>query len=149
MGFAKKDGSNVRADSNTNSESLCRLRKGDPVKIVGKRYGWFRIILPGSAYLYVKNDFVELTPETNVGIIRATRVNLRAGPGTKHSILGQVSEPQEVYVLTEEEGGWYKIVPAGEKITGWMHSGQVRFDIEADEKERKDYKPRVRLLKEE
>lgn len=127
IGFVKNNGANVRAGDNINFETLCRLEKGDPVKIIGKRYSWFKIILPKKAHIYVKNDYVDLDPEKDIGVVNALRVNLRAGPGTRYSILSQVSRPEMLNVLSEKDG-WYKIEPP-ERTPGWMHSSQIMFDL--------------------
>lgn len=131
IGFVKNDGANVRAGDNVNFEGLCKLEKGDPVKIVDKRYSWFKIKLPKTTCLYIKNDYVDLDPENRVGTVNAAGVNLRAGPGTKYSILGQVSEPEEIDVLMEEDG-WYKIIPP-KNAEGWIHSSQISFSLETVE----------------
>ncbi len=132
IGFVKNDGSNVRAGDNINFETLCRLKLGEPVKIIGKRYSWFKILLPKKAHLYIKNDYVDLTKEKGVGILNALRVNLRAGPGTKYSILGQASKPDELNVISDLDG-WYEIEPP-EGIGGWIHSNQIVFSLAEIEK---------------
>lgn len=127
IGFAKDNGSNVRAGDNVNFESLYKLRKGDPVKIIDKRYSWFKIVLPKSAHLYIKNDYVDVDLDEGVGKVNAVRVNLRAGPATKYSILGQVSKPQELNVVSEKDG-WYEIEPP-EGTAGWVHASQISFEF--------------------
>lgn len=123
-GSVKNEGANVRAGDNVNFESLCKLEKNDSVKITDKRYSWFKIVLPKKAYLYIKSDFVDLNEKKKtVGTINAMRVNLRAGPDTKYSILDQVSKPETVTIISEENG-WYKIEPTDEAY-GWIHSSQV------------------------
>ena len=128
IGFVKNDGSNVRAGDNINFEILCRMKKGDPVKITGKRYSWFKIALPSAAHLYIKNDYVDISVKKGTGTVNATHVNLRAGPATKYSILGQVSEPEELIILSEIDG-WYEIEPP-KGISGWIDSSQLVFDME-------------------
>jgi len=129
MGFVKKDTANVRAGDNINYEVLCVLRKGDPVKIVGERYSWFKIILPRYAYLYIKSDFVDLDESDNTkGYVNASHVNLRAGPDTRYTILGQVSRPQALVIISEDNG-WYKIEPP-DNMKGWIHSDLISFDME-------------------
>lgn len=130
IGFVKNNGANVRAGDNINFESLCKLEKGDPVKIIGKRYSWFKIILPKKAHVYIKSDYVDVDSEGGIegtGVVNALRVNLRAGPGTKYSILGQVSKPEILNILSESDG-WYRIEPL-RRISGWMHSSQLMFSL--------------------
>ncbi|MDP8230127.1 MAG: SH3 domain-containing protein [Candidatus Gorgyraea atricola] len=136
IGFAKSDGANVRAGDNVNYEILGKLKKGDPVKIIDKRYSWFKVVLPETAHLYIKNDYVDIIDKKGVGEVlslskgevNATRVNLRAGPGTKYSILGQASKPQELQIVSEKDD-WYEVKPP-EKTTGWIHASQVMFNLE-------------------
>ena len=135
IGFIKNDLSNVRAGDNINYEILCKLKKGDPVKLIGKRYSWYKIDLPRNAYVYIKDDYVDLDHEKGekIGKVNTVRVNLRAGPGTKHSILGQVSKPESLRVISREEGGWYKIEPP-QGASGWVHSSQIALSfVEKDE----------------
>ena len=140
IGFIKNDLSNVRAGDNINYEVLCKLKKGDPVKLIGKRYNWYKIELPSKAYVYIKDDYVDLSHEKGekIGEVNAVRVNLRAGPGTKHSILGQVSKPESLRVISKEEGGWYRIEPP-QGASGWVHSNQIALSfVEKDEIEEKE-----------
>ena len=130
VGFIGNDGANVRAGDNKNFESLCQLEEGAPIKVVGKRYSWFKIELPKEAHLYIKNDYVELVPKGDQGLVSAVDVNLRAGPGTKYSILGQVSNPAKVIVISEVDD-WYEIEPP-HGTTGWIHSSEINFDLEED-----------------
>jgi len=124
VGHVKNDGAIVRAGDNANFEALCALEKSDSVKIIDKRYSWFKILLPRKAYLYINKDYVDLTSdEKGIGIVNATNVNLRAGPGTRYSILGQVSKPENLYIISEENS-WYKIEPPYGS-TGWINAGQV------------------------
>lgn len=128
-GFVKNDGANVRAGDNINFESLCRLEKNDPVKITGKRYSWFEIMLPEKAHLYIKSDYVTFGPgQKGIGLVNALRVNLRSGPDTKYPVVGQVSNPEKINVL-EEQDDWYKIIPP-KGTTGWIHSSQLSFRLE-------------------
>ncbi|MFH1854241.1 MAG: SH3 domain-containing protein [Candidatus Omnitrophota bacterium] len=136
IGFVKSNGANVRAGDNVNFTSLCRLEDGDPVKVVGKRYSWYKIILPRKAYVYIKMDFVESPSKKGEAEINAMRVNLRAGPDTSYAILGQISKPEKIRIAGEENG-WYKIIPP-EGVTGWIHSSQLRFSIEESAPEQKE-----------
>lgn len=126
IGIIESDDVNVRAGSNINYESLCKLNKGDRVEIIGESYGWYRIILPKKAHLYIKSDYVDFSFEQKIAEVNARRVNLRAGPDTNHSILGQVSKPYKLDIMGES-AGWYQIEPP-DGVSGWIHSLHVRVD---------------------
>lgn len=131
--FTGNDGANVRAGDNMNFESLCQLESSTPLKVIGKRYSWFKVELPKEAHLYIKNDYVEMVSEKGHGFVNAMDVNLRAGPGTNYSILGQVSKPDKLTIISEING-WYEIEPP-EGTAGWIHSSQVRFSPEESDKD--------------
>jgi|GEM_PF-1500503 len=128
-GYVKNDGAQIKAGDNANFENLCALSKSEPVKIMDKRYSWFKVLLPKKAALYVSNDYVTLTSdEKGVGVINASNVNLRAGAGTRYSIVGQISKPEKVTILSES-AGWYKIEPPY-GATGWVLSSEIELSKE-------------------
>ncbi|MCX5687317.1 MAG: SH3 domain-containing protein [Candidatus Omnitrophica bacterium] len=132
VGYVKDDGAIVKAGDNENFETLCTLLKADSVKIIDRRYSWLKILLPRKAALYINSDYVTLTSdEKGIGIINAANVNLRAGAGTRYSIIGQISKPEKVSILSED-AGWYKVEPPY-GIAGWIHSKQI--DITTDKNE--------------
>lgn len=51
--------------------------------------------------------------------VAGTRVNMRLGPGTGHSVVTQLSQGTEVEVL-RAEGGWLKLRVVDSKRIGWM-----------------------------
>jgi len=131
-GYVRNDGAAVKAGDNENFENLCTLSKADPVKIIGRRYSWFKILLPKKAALYIHSDYVILTSdEKGIGIINASNVNIRAGAGTRYAIVSQISKPEKVSILSKD-AGWYKIEPPY-GTAGWMHSNQI--DIATEENE--------------
>ena len=131
MGHIKNDGAVVKAGDNMNFENLCALSKSDSVNVIGRRYSWLKILLPKEAFLYVNKDYVDLTSnEKGIGVINAANVNLRAGAGTRSSIIGQISKPEQVSIISEDNG-WYKIEPPY-GTTGWVHSDQITLTEESE-----------------
>jgi len=123
-GSVKEEGAAVKAGDNANFETLCTLSKADSVKIIARRYSWFKVLLPRKAYVYVNKDYVDLTAdEKGIGVVNANNVNLRAGSGTRFSIVGQISKPEKVSILSEDNG-WYKIEPPY-GTAGWVYSNQI------------------------
>lgn len=138
-GYIKNDGAEVKAGDNMNFENLCTMSKSESVKIIDRRYSWFKILLPRKASVYVSKDYVTLTSdEKGIGIINATNVNLRAGAGTRYSIVGQISKPEKVSILSEE-AGWCRIEPPY-GAAGWMQSNQINVAEENEIKEEKTTK---------
>jgi len=128
-GYIKSDETAVKAGDNVNFENLCVLSKADSVKVIDRRYSWLKILLPKKAFLYISKDYVDLTSdEKGVGIINAYNVNIRAGAGTRYSIIGQISKPEKVSVISEDSG-WYKIEPPYGSA-GWVNSDQITLTEE-------------------
>ena len=133
IGHVKNDGAAVRSGDNVNFESLCVMSKSDSVKVIDRRYSWLKILLPRKAFLYINKDYVDLTSdEKGVGIVNASNVNLRAGAGTRYSIVGQVSKPEKISIVSENNG-WYKIEPPY-GTAGWLHSDQITLVEEIERK---------------
>jgi uncharacterized protein YgiM (DUF1202 family) len=144
----KDENAVIRSGDNINFESLCVLSKSESVKIMDRRYSWLKILLPRKASLYVNKDYVNLTSdEKGIGIINAANVNLRAGAGTRYSIVGQISKPEKVSILSED-AGWYKIEPPY-GTTGWIHSNQIDIAGEENETKNAERKEAVKETKEE
>lgn len=129
-GYVKNDETFIKAGDNANFENLCALSKDDSVNVLDRRYSWFKILLPKKAYLYISKDYVDLTSdEKGIGVVNASNVNLRAGSGTRYSIVSQISKPEKVSVISENNG-WYKIEPPY-GTTGWVHADQLTLTEEA------------------
>ena len=61
----------------------------------------------------------EAAPAPDLREVSGSRVNLRQGPGTRHSVLTQLTGGTEVEVL-RQEGGWVKLRVAETNRIGWM-----------------------------
>ena len=141
-GYVKTDTAEVKAGDNVNFETLCVLSKSASVKIIDRRYSWYKILLPRKAFLYISKDYVTLTSdEKGIGIVNGSNVNLRAGAGTRFSIVGQVSKPEKVSIISEDNG-WYKIEPPY-ATAGWINSSQISL---AEEEKAKGYEQKNEKL---
>lgn len=52
--------------------------------------------------------------------VRATRVNMRGGPGTSYSVLAKLQRGDEVIVLRDPGEGWVKLKVVESGRIGWM-----------------------------
>ncbi len=116
---------NVRSGPNINYEVLGVLSKDDQVVAVSTQFEWVEIQLPASFKGWVHSDYVELSSEFSEGRrvsgrVNATRLNVRALPGTTYSVISQISRGDRVNVI-DKSGEWLGIDVSG-IATGWVHS---------------------------
>jgi uncharacterized protein YgiM (DUF1202 family) len=107
---------NVRGQPAINSEVVTRLSMGAPVlvleEVTRKKPGidepakWAKIVLPSSAFVWVHADYVDAATKT----VKATKLNLRSGPGENYSILGRIPNGTAIKEV-ETKGDWIKIEP--------------------------------------
>jgi uncharacterized protein YgiM (DUF1202 family) len=117
--LVKQDHVNVRGQSGLAGEVITRLRKGEPVTLLeeinlksprkdepGK---WFKIVMPTNTPVWVNAEFVD--PETKA--IKATRLNVRAGPGENFSVVDRLEKGVTVKEI-RKVNNWMEIeTPAG------------------------------------
>ncbi|MFH1360551.1 MAG: SH3 domain-containing protein [Candidatus Omnitrophota bacterium] len=118
LGQMTTDRVNVRAGQSVNYERLCQLNKNDEVVVVGKSFSWYKIKLPSQADAFISAQYVERVRE-NIGKITTSLVNIRAGKGEPHTVLGQMKEGALVNILAKIDD-WYKIEPTDESF-GWVN----------------------------
>jgi uncharacterized protein YgiM (DUF1202 family) len=109
---AKQANVNIRGQALFTSEIVGRLKKGDSVTILeeitlkkakqDEPSRWYRIVLPPSVGAWVHSSFVD------AGAVKATRLNLRGGPGEEYSILGRIEKGTPVKQI-ETKGDWIRI----------------------------------------
>lgn len=52
-------------------------------------------------------------------VVVATRLNVRAGPGPEHPVVGKLAQGEQVRVL-EEMNGWKRVRPDAGGLEGWV-----------------------------
>ncbi|WP_226624323.1 SH3 domain-containing protein [Alloyangia pacifica] len=60
--------------------------------------------------------------------VTGSRVNLRYGPGTDYSVVGQLAEGDEVEVLSDPGDGWVKLQARNGGTAGWMYDAYLSAD---------------------
>jgi len=75
----------------------------------------------------VNKDYVQFLGQ-NAGGITADYVNIRAGAGIHHTVLGQLTKGQQIYIQ-EELDKWYRIEPISESY-GWVSDDYLAFKSE-------------------
>ncbi|HMP83254.1 MAG TPA: SH3 domain-containing protein [Verrucomicrobiota bacterium] len=105
---------NVRAAAGINSEAIAQLNPGDSVTVIEQvnldkfkpeePRQWAKIVLPSSLSVWVHASFIDKTTLTVI----PPKLNLRAGPGENHGVLGVIERGTTVReILTD--GNWMRI----------------------------------------
>jgi SH3-like domain-containing protein len=99
---AKEDRINVRALPSLSGEIITQLQKGEEVAVLeeitpakpapNEPSKWARIRMPANTPVWVFASFIE--PESKA--VKATRLNLRAGPGENFSVVGRLERGAKV-----------------------------------------------------
>jgi len=106
----------VRGQANLKSEVITRLKKGETVTVLeeidvkkrakGEPAKWAKIALPANTPVWVYAPYIETTNKT----VNVKRLNIRAGPGEKFSILGRIERGTPVKEIRVNEN-WMEIEP--------------------------------------
>ncbi len=109
---------NVRSGPGSSYSKLGSLTKGASVSIVqkGSPGGWHKIWYNNrEAYAYA--DYIKLNSGPSVettGVVTASTLNVRSGPGTSYGAVGTLAKGASVQVLKSfSSGRWHKILYNG------------------------------------
>jgi len=124
LGEINANNINVRSDSTVSSKIICTVNKDQPVAVVKELYEWYKIRLPKIAPSFIKKDLVILIDNKTAKPIKDS-VNIRLNPDDSSPILGKLGK-NEVIVIVENMGEWYKIEPINESF-GWVNKKFVNL----------------------
>ena len=112
---------NLRTRPNLSSEVVGQLNTGAQVSILdfiqmsdpeqGEPRDWYRIRIPEGILVWVSSEYLEEA----TGRVTASRLNVRAGPGTHFSVMGRI-ERDTVVVPVRTTAGWTAIEPVPEAV---------------------------------
>lgn len=122
QGQVNADSVNIRADSTSGAEIICKIDKKETLEVVSELYDWYKIRLPRYAPSFIKKDFVKFGEGKSAKILKEN-VNIRLRSNLSSPILGRVNKDESVKVL-QDAGEWYKIEPVHNSF-GWVHKNFV------------------------
>lgn len=121
------DGLNVRSGPSTSFPSIEQINQGEQYVKLDSEGDWVKIQLKNGegwiANWRVKEVSPTPPPATNrTVIVNIPSLNVRSGPATTHSIVGELTKGEWLEVV-EENGDWLHI--KGKQVTGWVASWLV------------------------
>lgn len=128
-GIINNDNINLRTDSNTSSQVICKINKNTPVEIIQEKYDWYKIKLPKTLVLYVRKDLITPIDEKTAKALK-DNINIRLLPNESCPVLGQIRK-NEIVTILADNGEWYKIEPIDNSF-GWVHKKFVDKSTETN-----------------
>ncbi len=105
QGVVSADKLNLRVKPSTKYAKIAQVKKGDKLEVIKHKDGWYQVIAPSSATVWVSAQYVES------GVIKK-EVHLRAGPTVAYSSYRFAAPGEKVTVLkTSDNKAWLKITP--------------------------------------
>lgn len=115
---------NIRSGPGTSYSILGSFGRGDTVCVTeaGSKGGWHQILYGGQvAYLYA--NYVDLSQPV-IGVITASVLNVRTGPGTSNQTLGTLKKGDKVEIIQQNAAtDWHKILYSGAEA--YVHASYV------------------------
>ncbi len=115
---------NIRSGPGTGYRVLGSLRNGTPVTIIGRSSTWRRIQFDGSRIAWAHGAYLREgagsgggSTTTTQARVTASALNVRSGPGTGNSVLGQLANGAIVSIIGQS-GSWRQIRYGNG--TGWV-----------------------------
>ncbi len=121
----------VRSGDSLNHYTICKLRAGDRVTVVGERGDWYEILPPDGNFSLISGDYVDTT-DNQKGVVNGNNVRVRAGSllnENKYTVQTLLSKGAEVTILGRNPDGFLRIrPPAGATVWVSRSYAQLRSD---------------------
>ncbi|MBU2541195.1 MAG: SH3 domain-containing protein [Candidatus Omnitrophica bacterium] len=124
IGRIKAERVNVRSGPHLNFETLGKVKKGQDITVVGEKQDWYKVRVPSNFSVFVDYKFVQKRTEP-VGVVKGKRVNVRAKPNLKATLLGQLNKG-EIVTIRGQNNEWLKIAPTP-NCFAWIKAEFVNY----------------------
>ncbi len=129
---------NLRSGPGTTYSIVAVLLEGRELKVTAEVNGWYRVDYNGDE-AYISKELLTVSTDTilpsgtinvsGTGTVTGAVVNIRSGPGTNYSVIGQVTADQ-TYQVSGETNGWYKISYNG--VEAYISASYMKVSASSD-----------------
>jgi len=118
---------NVRGGPDTNTAVIASVNKGEKYTALDQRGDWYKIKV-GNTEGWIAGWLVQANKlsdaPANAVVVKSSSINVRSGPGTSYTVVGQTNANAQLPVL-DRSGDWIKIkLPNG--TIGWVANWLVQ-----------------------
>jgi uncharacterized protein YgiM (DUF1202 family) len=134
---------NIRSAPGTTNHKVGMVVKGKTLTVHEKIGDWYRITYSGIQG-YVHSSYVQIqggtptapaAPVVATGIVTATSLNVRSGPGTQNTKIGSLAGNSKVTLLSSIDG-WHKIQSGS--LVGYVDARYISTQVAAQTPARGD-----------
>lgn len=118
-----RDNINIRLDSTTFSEAIGTLAKNEVIEVIDQKHQWYQIKIPSRISCWIWSQHLE-SPKKNIGLVKASKLNIRSHPSLEAAILGALNQGQKVNIKSRQED-WVEI-SCYPHANGWVHSSLLQ-----------------------
>lgn len=122
---------NIRSGPSTNDSIIDKAYKGQTIEVLDSSNGWYKVKLSNGKIGWASSQYISKGSSSNNTSVQgkrgkitvSSRLNIRSGAGTNHSVIGKANNG-EIVELLESSNGWYKIKLQNGTI-GWGSSQYI------------------------
>ncbi len=107
---------NLRSGPGAKYKVLWELGRGYPLKVIGSKGSWYRVIDFENDKGWVYKKLVSRKAHL---VVKKRAINLRSGPSTRYKIVRQAKRGV-VFRTMERRQGWVKVRHDEENVEGWV-----------------------------
>ena len=112
IGFTTGSGLRLRSKASTSGKIVDTANKNEAVVVLEKTGDWYKVIYDLQEG-YMHSDYLKVSTKENAelgyGKVNTTKVNLRSGAGTSHSVVATASKGEKAYIIGINDG-WYRVI---------------------------------------
>ncbi len=128
-GYCTASGVRVRSGASTSHTILTHISYGEEVTVTGSaQNGWYPVTTQSGVKGYVSGEYITFTkPQINrTAYCTGSRVRVRSGASTSHSILTHLSKGERVTVTGNAQNGWYPVTTQS-GVKGYVSGEYLSF----------------------
>ena len=118
----------VRSGDSLNHYTICKLKAGDHVTVVGERGEWYEILPPEGTFSLISGDFVDTT-DNQTGTVNGDNVRVRAGSllnENKYTVQTLLAKGTPLTIMGRNPDGFVRIKPPS-GATLWVNRSFVQL----------------------
>lgn len=122
IAFVNASSLRLRSSPSTSSKTIATAKDNEVVVVVEKTGAWYKVIY-NLQEGYMHGSYLDVTTRENAelgyGKVNGSKVNIRSGPSTSHSVVARANAGDKAYIIGINNK-WYKVIYGN--VIGYIRS---------------------------